>query len=90
MPCPLSAIKTKESPEFSENISRTSFGMTICPLGPIFTDEDILRAFKVTFKYAIFDVPLKLAFAAAAVLEALSHIAGVQSLNVLHEISPLL
>ena len=29
----------------------------------IFTDEDILRAFKVTFKYAIFDVPLKLAFA---------------------------
>ena len=31
-----------------------------------------------------------LAFAAAAVLEALSHIAGVQSLNVLHEISPLL
>ena len=31
-----------------------------------------------------------LAFAAAAVLEALGHIAGVQSLNVLHEISPLL
>ena len=29
----------------------------------IFTDEDIVRAFKVTFKYAIFDVPLKLAFA---------------------------
>ena len=29
----------------------------------IFTDEDILRAFQVTFKYAIFDVPLKLAFA---------------------------
>lgn len=29
----------------------------------IFTDEDIIRAFKVTFKYAIFDVPLKLAFA---------------------------
>ena len=29
----------------------------------IFTDEDILRAFKVTFKYAVFDVPLKLAFA---------------------------
>ena len=25
----------------------------------IFTDEDIIRAFKVTFKYAIFDVPLK-------------------------------
>ena len=24
----------------------------------IFTDEDILRAFKVTFKYAIFDVPV--------------------------------
>ena len=29
----------------------------------IFTDEDIIRAFVVTFKYAIFDVPLKLAFA---------------------------
>ena len=29
----------------------------------IFTDEDIVKAFKVTFKYAIFDVPLKLAFA---------------------------
>ena len=29
----------------------------------IFTDEDIIRAFAVTFKYAIFDVPLKLAFA---------------------------
>lgn len=29
----------------------------------IFTDEDIVRAFAVTFKYAIFDVPLKLAFA---------------------------
>ena len=29
----------------------------------IFTDEDIVRAFLVTFKYAIFDVPLKLAFA---------------------------
>lgn len=29
----------------------------------IFTDEDIIRAFKVTFKYAVFDVPLKLAFA---------------------------
>lgn len=29
----------------------------------IFTDEDIIRAFKVTFKYAIFDVPMKLAFA---------------------------
>ena len=29
----------------------------------IFTDEDIVRAFQVTFKYAIFDVPLKLAFA---------------------------
>ena len=28
----------------------------------IFTDEDIIRAFVVTFKYAIFDVPLKLAF----------------------------
>ena len=25
----------------------------------IFTDEDIIRAFVVTFKYAIFDVPLK-------------------------------
>ncbi|MCD8221629.1 MAG: sugar ABC transporter permease [Clostridiales bacterium] len=29
----------------------------------IFTDEDIVRAFLVTFKYAIFDVPLKLVFA---------------------------
>ena len=29
----------------------------------IFTDSDILRAFGVTFKYALFDVPLKLAFA---------------------------
>ncbi len=29
----------------------------------IFTDEDIIRAFLVTFKFAIFDVPLKLAFA---------------------------
>ena len=29
----------------------------------IFTDEDIMKAFQVTFKYAIFDVPLKLAFA---------------------------
>ena len=29
----------------------------------IFTDEDIVRSFVVTFKYAIFDVPLKLAFA---------------------------
>jgi oligogalacturonide transport system permease protein len=29
----------------------------------IFTDSDIIRAFLVTFKYAIFDVPLKLAFA---------------------------
>lgn len=29
----------------------------------IFTDSDIVRAFMVTFKYAIFDVPLKLAFA---------------------------
>lgn len=29
----------------------------------IFTDEDIIRAFVVTFKYAIFDVPLKLTFA---------------------------
>ena len=29
----------------------------------IFTDEDIIRAFQVTFKYAIFDVPMKLAFA---------------------------
>ena len=29
----------------------------------IFTDPDIIRAFVVTFKYAIFDVPLKLAFA---------------------------
>ena len=29
----------------------------------IFTDEDILKAFKVTFTYAIFYVPLKLAFA---------------------------
>lgn len=29
----------------------------------IFSDEDIIRAFKVTFKFAIFDVPLKLAFA---------------------------
>ena len=28
----------------------------------IFTDEDIIRAFAVTFKYAIFDVPLKLSF----------------------------
>ena len=29
----------------------------------IFTDPDIIRAFVVTFKYAIFDVPLKLMFA---------------------------
>lgn len=29
----------------------------------IFTDEDIRRSFWVTFKFAIFDVPLKLAFA---------------------------
>ena len=29
----------------------------------IFTDSDIIRAFAVTFKYAIFDVPLKLIFA---------------------------
>lgn len=29
----------------------------------IFTDSDILRAFRVTFKYAILDVPLKLMFA---------------------------
>lgn len=29
----------------------------------IFTDEDIVKAFIVTFKYAIFDVPLKLIFA---------------------------
>ena len=29
----------------------------------IFTDSDITRAFMVTFKYAIFDVPLKLTFA---------------------------
>ncbi|WP_313186619.1 carbohydrate ABC transporter permease [Lacrimispora sp.] len=29
----------------------------------IFTDSDIVKAFIVTFKYAIFDVPLKLAFA---------------------------
>ena len=35
--CPLSAIKSNESPVFSENISRTSLGITICPLGPIFT-----------------------------------------------------
>ncbi len=29
----------------------------------IFTDSDIVKAFVVTFKYAIFDVPLKLTFA---------------------------
>ena len=29
----------------------------------IVTDEDIIRAFQVTFQYAVFDVPLKLAFA---------------------------
>ncbi len=29
----------------------------------IFTDSDIVRAFLVTFKYALFDVPMKLAFA---------------------------
>lgn len=29
----------------------------------VFTDSDIVKAFAVTFKYAIFDVPLKLTFA---------------------------
>ena len=29
----------------------------------IVTDEDIIRAFQVTFQYSVFDVPLKLAFA---------------------------
>ena len=41
-------------------------GITKCGMmnyEKIFTDPDIIRAFVVTFKYAIFDVPLKLMFA---------------------------